>query len=42
MRIKNLLPLLLAGSLMIACTPAKQAGNSFEWVAKWTVCLKGK
>lgn len=31
MRIKNLLPLLLAGSLMIACTPAKQAGNSFEW-----------
>ena len=31
MRIKNILPLLLAGSLMIACTPAKQAGNSFEW-----------
>ena len=31
MRIKNILPLLLAGSFMVACTPAKQAGNSFEW-----------
>ena len=35
MRIKNILPLLLAGSFMVACTPAKQAGNSFEWGQRW-------
>ena len=32
MKSKSILPLLVAGSFFIACTPAKQAGsNSFEW-----------
>lgn len=31
MRIRNILPLLLTGAFLTACTPAKQAGNNFEW-----------
>lgn len=31
MRIKNILPLLLAGTLCIACSPGKRAENHFEW-----------
>lgn len=31
MKSKSILPLFIAGSLLIACSPAKQTGNNFEW-----------
>ena len=31
MSIRNILPLLLTGTILLSCTPAKQTGNSFEW-----------
>lgn len=31
MRIKSILPLLVTSALFMACSPAKQTGNSFEW-----------